>query len=109
MIAQPAPWTGVAPDVAGAHPGDDLAAPSAGVGEQRLEFLDVHRIGLHRSVGGEIVLGLLEEEAARPPVPRAPQRLIEAADRLRFPQLGNSDQVELQLKLRLLLELLRAG
>jgi hypothetical protein len=35
--------------------------------------------------------------------------VVEAADDLRAPELGDRDQVELQLQLRLLLELLARG
>ena len=82
---------------------------SAGVGEQLLEPLGVDLVGPGEAVGGEIGGGLIQHDPARAPLRGAAQRVVEAADRLRSPELGDRDQVELQLQLRLLLELLPRG
>ncbi len=109
MAAQAGARAGVAADLAGAHAGDDLAGAPPRVLQQLLELVLLDQVAVVEAVAGE-VLGLARgDDAARAPRGGAAQRVVEAADRRRAPVLGDRQQVERQLQLRLLLELLPRG
>ena len=87
---------------------DDRSRAGTGVGDQRLEVRLVDEVVPNQLVP-EVGLGVGEDDPARAPGRGAAQRVVEAADRLRAPELGDRDQVELELQLRLLLELLASA
>ena len=73
MAAQARPRPGVAADVAGPDPGDDLAGPAARVLQQLVERLRLDHVVVIEAVAGQVAGGRLGDDPARAPgeVPRS--------------------------------------